>query len=225
MAATLVRTFVLYITVIISLRLMGKRQIGELQPGELVITILISECAAAPIQDLNRPVINGIMAILVLVILELLISAVALKWPVLRRLTDGHPVIIIRDGIIDQKALKNLRLSVNDLMEELRVQGYFFIQDIAFAIVETNGVLSVMLKPEKQTATAYMVNNVQPYVGMPCIVVNDGCYNKAGMSECGVNKDDIIKYLKNKRLKLKDVLLMTANEKKELIHIKKEAGI
>ncbi len=222
MAATLIRTIILYIIVIISLRLMGKRQIGEMQPGELVITILISECAAAPIQDLNRPIINGIIAIFVLVILELLISAIALKWPFARRAIDGHPLVIIRDGIIDQKALKNLRLSVNDLMEELRIQGYFFVQDIAFAIVETNGQLSVMPKPEKQPANASMVNNVQPYVGMPCIVVNDGSYNKEGMNERGISKEDIKKYIKNKRLKLKDILLMTANEKKEIVHIKKE---
>jgi len=190
MAATLIRTIILYFTVIISIRLMGKRQIGELQPGELVITILISECAAAPIQDLNRPIINGIMAILALVILELLISAIALKWPLARRAIDGHPLIVIRDGIIDQKALKNLRLSVNDLMEELRIQGYFFIQDIAFAIVETNGKLSIMLKPEKQPANASMVNNVQPYNGLPSIVVNDGSYNQQGIDEWNYKERD-----------------------------------
>ncbi len=222
MAATLIRTVILYITVIISLRLMGKRQIGEMQPGELVITILISECAAAPIQDLNRPIINGIMAILALVILELLISVISLKWPFARRAIEGHPLIIVRDGIIDQKALKSLRLSVNDLMEELRIQGYFFVQDVAFAIVETNGQLSVMPKPEKQPANASMVGNVQPYVGMPCIVVNDGRYNKEGMKECDISEKDIKKYLKNKRLELKNILLMTANEKKEFVHIKKE---
>jgi len=225
MAATLIRTIILYFTVIISIRLMGKRQIGELQPGELVITILISECAAAPIQDLNRPIINGIMAILALVILELLISAIALKWPLARRAIDGHPLIVIRDGIIDQKALKNLRLSVNDLMEELRIQGYFFIQDIAFAIVETNGKLSIMLKPEKQPANASMVNNVQPYNGLPSIVVNDGSYNQQGIDECGITKREIQKYLKNKRLELKNVLLMTVDEKKNILHIKKEVNL
>jgi len=225
MAATLIRTIILYFTVIISIRLMGKRQIGELQPGELVITILISECAAAPIQDLNRPIINGIMAILALVILELLISAIALKWPLARRAIDGHPLIVIRDGIIDQKALKNLRLSVNDLMEELRIQGYFFIQDIAFAIVETNGKLSIMLKPEKQPANASMVNNVQPYNGLTSIVVNDGSYNQQGIDECGITKREIQKYLKNKRLELKNVLLMTVDEKKNILHIKKEVNL
>lgn len=225
MAATLIRTIILYFTVIISIRLMGKRQIGELQPGELVITILISECAAAPIQDLNRPIINGIMAILALVILELLISAIALKWPLARRAIDGHPLIVIRDGVIDQKALKNLRLSVNDLMEELRIQGYFFIQDIAFAIVETNGKLSIMLKPEKQPANASMVNNVQPYNGLPSIVVNDGSYNQHGIDECGITKREIQKYLKNKRLELKNVLLMIVDEKKNILHIKKEVNL
>lgn len=222
MASTLIRTIILYIAVIISLRLMGKRQIGEMQPGELVITILISECAAAPIQDLNRPIINGIMAILSLVILELIISAIALKWPFARRVIDGHPLIIIREGNIDQKALKNLRLSVNDLMEELRVQGFFNVQDIAYAIVETNGKLSVMPKPEKQPANASMVNKVQKSGGLSCIVVNDGNYNNEGMTECGITKEEIDEYIKNQGLKLKNILLMTANEKKEFVHIKKE---
>ena len=152
MFVTLIRSVILYFTVILSLRLMGKRQIGELQPGELVVTIMISECAAAPIQDLDRPALNGIIAIFCLVILEVLLSVATLKLPWARRVLDGSPTFIIKNGVIDQKAMKALRLTIDDISESLRQQGVFDIREVAFALVETGGKLSVKKKSLKERA-------------------------------------------------------------------------
>lgn len=222
MAVTLARTIILYIVVILSLRLMGKRQIGELQPGELVITILISECAAAPIQDLNRPVINGIIAILVLVILELIISTVCLKWSFASKIIEGHSVIVIKNGVIDQKALKSLRLSVNELIESLRIEGYFYIEDIAYALVETNGALSVLQKADKQPVTASLLDKKPPFLGMEYIVINDGSINKQELNESGMNYDNITDYLKENNLKLSDVFLLTVDNHQNFKYVKKD---
>ena len=158
MAVTFIRAVILYICVVIALRLMGKRQIGEMQPKELVITILIAELAAIPMSDLNSPLINGVIAILTLIILEILLSVISLKSNSFRRILNGRPAIVINNGIIDQKALKNLRFTAEELMESLRQQDVFDINDVKYAIVETTGKLSVMLNADKQPVTPSDMN-------------------------------------------------------------------
>ena len=146
MMMPVIRTAVLYLVVILCMRIMGKRQVGELQPSELVVTILISELASIPMQDLNRPVTNGIIAIFVLVLLELLLSALSLKSILFRKLFDGKSAIIIKNGVIDQKMMKKLRVTIDDLLEGLRQAGSFSIEEVDFAIMETNGKISVQPK-------------------------------------------------------------------------------
>lgn len=222
MVVTLIRTVVFYIVVILSLRIMGKRQIGELQPGELVITILISECAAAPIQDLNRPVLNGIIAIFCLVILEVLLSVVTLKWPAMRRAIDGQPAVIIKNGTIDQKAMRKLRLSVDDLANNLRQQGVFNIADVAYAIVETDGNLSVMKKGAKEEVTAEMLDIKQKDEGLPCVVIGDGEIHKAALGLCEMNDADLHKLLKKTGVAQKDVFALITDKSGNYTMIKKE---
>ncbi len=210
MVITLIRASVLYLVVILALRLMGKRQIGELQPEELVITILISECAAAPIQDLNRPVINGIIAIFALVILEVFFSFVTLKSRRFRKLVDGTPAIVIEKGVINQKTMGALRLTVEDLLGTLRQKGYFNLEDILYCIVETDGNLSVLPTPAAATATAQMVGKVQDKQELPYVVISDGHFQDTSLALCGVTKQKIEKILKKEKTPLKDVFLMTA---------------
>ena len=145
MLSTVLRTVIMYFTIIIAIRLMGKRQIGDLQPSELVITILLSEIAAIPIEDTDAPIIYGILATVTLVILEILTSFTAMKSLNFRRIIYGRSAVIIENGTIDQKMLKKLRITVPDLMEVLRNQEVFDINEIAFAILETNGQMSVLL--------------------------------------------------------------------------------
>ena len=120
MLSTIIRTAVMYVFVTLAVRLMGKRQIGDLQPNELAITLLISEIAAIPLQDTNQPIINGIIAIFVLVVLEIIVSVAALKSFTVRRMMSGQSVVIIKNGLIDREAMKRVRLTTLDLIEHLR---------------------------------------------------------------------------------------------------------
>ena len=139
MAISAIRTVIIYIFIIAAMRIMGKRQLGELQPVELVVTLLISDLAAVPMQESGMPLLNGLIPIVVLVALELLLSGLMLKSSGFSKLISGNPIVIIRDGKLDQKALKRLRLTVEDLMETLRQQNAFDIREIEYAIAETNG--------------------------------------------------------------------------------------
>ncbi|MBO5020122.1 MAG: DUF421 domain-containing protein [Clostridia bacterium] len=132
---------------------MGKRQIGDMQPNELVITLLISEIAAIPLQDTSQPLLNGIVAIFMLVILEIVISVITLKNQYIRKIMNGKSIVVIKNGVIDQHAMKNVRMTVLDLIELLRGQNVFDISTVAFAVLEVNGNLSVLLKKENQPAT------------------------------------------------------------------------
>ncbi len=222
MVITLIRAVILYLVVILALRLMGKRQIGELQPEELVITILISECAAAPIQDLSRPVINGIIAIFTLVILEILFSFFTLKSARFRKVIDGAPTIVIKDGILQQKAMKDLRLTVEDLMNHLRQKGYFKLDDVAYCIVETDGNLSVLPTPKAATATAQMVGQISPDNGLPCIIVADGTVRKDSLVLCNLDLNFLQDILIKENTSLKDVFVLTADKNGNYTLITKE---
>lgn len=146
MSILFIRAVILYAVVIFVIRLMGKRQIGEMQPSELVITILISEVASLPLQDKSIPVLYAIIPLSVFVSFEIILSALSLKSPKLRSLMQGHEVIVIRNGKTDIKALRTLRMTVDDLEGALRQKDIFDVSEVAFAIFETNGKLSVLPK-------------------------------------------------------------------------------
>ena len=222
MFITIVRTVILYITVILAIRIMGKRQVGDLQPGELVITILVSEIAAIPIQDINQPVITGVIAIFTLVILEILISILSMKFQWTRKMVNGNSAVIIKDGKIDQKLMKKLRVTVLDLMEVLRGQNVFDLDQVAYAILETNGSLSVLLKPEHRNATTGDVNCELENDVMPSLVISDGIILKEGLKLAKATKATIMDTLKHNQTELKDVFLMTLDQSGSKTIIKKQ---
>ena len=222
MLSTVLRTVIMYFTIIIAIRLMGKRQIGDLQPSELVITILLSEIAAIPIEDTDAPIIYGILATVTLVILEILTSFTAMKSLNFRRIIYGRSAVIIENGTIDQKMLKKLRITVPDLMEVLRNQEVFDINEIAFAILETNGQMSVLLKPQFQTASVSDVKGKSQPTTMPCLIVSDGKLLTGAMKQYNITKEDVYKEVKTKRLSLKDVFLMTVDQNGKTTIVKKE---
>lgn len=217
------RTVILYILVIFAIRIMGKRQIGDMQPGELVITILISEIAAIPIQDLNQPVMTGVVAVFTLVFLEIAVSAITMKCLPLRRFFYGDSAIIIKDGVLDQKKLRSLRVTGPDLLEVLRGQQIFDINDVAYAILETNGQLSVMLKSGSQTATVDDLNGKHYDCRLPCLVISDGRFINDSLSICKMSKEKIMSKLKKEHLRIKDVFIMTCDSEGNFNIIKKEA--
>lgn len=201
---------------------MGKRQIGDLQPGELVITILISEIAAIPIQDLSQPILSGVFAILTLVFLEILISVLAMKIYPLRRFFYGTSAVVIKDGVIDQEKLKSLRITAPDLLEVLRNREIFDIRKVAIAILETNGQLSVMLKSEYQNATANDLKGIKTPPELPNIVVSDGTIIKDELIAANYTKKQVLNTLKKENIKLKEVFMMISDDKQNYSIIKKE---
>ncbi|MDD6807903.1 MAG: DUF421 domain-containing protein [Oscillospiraceae bacterium] len=147
------KTIILYFLVIACIRLMGKRQIGELQTSELVITLLISEVAAVPIQSDDRSIRSIIVPLLVLVLLEVIISFLNIKNKKIRYLLQGKPTIIISNGQLDKAALKRLRYSMDDVMEELRKKDIFDINEVEYAVTETDGTISALKKPDQREVT------------------------------------------------------------------------
>jgi len=148
-----IRTLILYIVIIAAIRLMGKRPVGELQPSELVITILISAVASVPVQDVTIPLSHGIIPILTLMAAEVIISAISQKNIRFRRMLSGNPVLVIKDGQFLQKAIRKLRLSTDDLLANLRLNGVFDLSQVSRAQVETNGQLSILLSPLDRPAS------------------------------------------------------------------------
>ena len=209
MTITLFRTLILYLLIIFSVRLMGKRQIGELQPSELVITILISNIASLPVENSEIPLIAGVVPILALVCFEVLVSAITLKSPAARRIVGGTPRVIIRDGVIDQRELRNLRFSVDDLMEELRIAGIFDLREVQMAVVETNGSISTALKPEAQPLTPRDLGQRVSPAPPPALVVNDGHLVPEGIRLSCKDRRWIEGYLQAQEVELREIFLMT----------------
>ena len=221
---SITRTAILYVAIIIVLRILGKRQIGEMQPNELVVTILISELAAIPMQDLSRPISNGLIPIFTLAILEILLSVIALKSKKARRAFNGKPVIIIQDGIIDQKKMNQMRLTIDDLTEDLRLAGIFNIKDVQFAVIETNGRLSVLQRANTFPVTVEQMNITVEEKALPSVIISDGKIQKENFTICGMNEKKLKNALNSRKLNAKDVFIMTADKNDEYVIIKKEEG-
>lgn len=222
MAVTLIRATILYVIIIFLIRLMGKRQIGELQPSELVITILISEIASIPMENNSVPIINSVVALFALVAYEILTSAAGLKSNKLRSVIQGHPVIVIRDGKIDAKALKKLRMTVNDLVSALRQKDVFEISQVSYAIFETNGKISVLLKPEYRNSSAadldiYPVDN-----GMPFAVVCDGEIIDETVKDSTFDISHVKKIIVSSKIPVEEILIMTVDSKGNVYIERKE---
>lgn len=219
---SIIRTVILYIVLMVSVRLMGKRQVGDMQPGELVVTILISEIATMPIQDIDEPIITSCMVIITLIAVEIFISFISMKNLKFRKLVNGGSAIVIKDGVIDQKLLKQLRLTVPDLMEVLRLQDVFDITEVSYAILETNGNLSVLLKPQNRQVTVKDAGLKPEADVIPMLIVSDGIIIKEGLKL--INKDEkfIQKILKIRKLDLKDIFLLTADRDGNYNLVKKD---
>lgn len=221
MITIIIRTILLYWFVILGVRLMGKRQIGDMQPNELVITLLISEIAAIPLQDTSQPIIDGIVAIFILVILEIVMSVLSLKCMTVRKFMNGKSVVIIKNGVIDQTAMQRVRLTVLDLIELLRGQDVFDVSDVAFAVLEVNGDLSVLLKTEKQPATVKDLNIKRKDEALPLPVISDGKIIKESLEALEIDLNHINKKLKANKLKINEVFLMTLDRYNNINIIKK----
>ena len=222
MAITAIRTVIIYIFIIAAMRIMGRRQLGELQPIELVVTLLISDLAAVPMQESGMPLINGLIPILILVALELLFSGLMLKSSLFSRLISGTPIVVVSKGKLDQKALKKLRLTSEDLMESLRMQNVFDLQEIEYAIAETNGKISVFKNPEFRSPTCSDLSVVPPDNGMPVVAVSDGHISDWALSICEVDHGWVERTLADNACTLEDVFLLTVDRSRNYFIVRKE---
>lgn len=223
MIVTLIRGLILYVAVIICMRFMGKRQLGELQPTELVITILLSEIAAIPMQDNEIPMINSILAVALLVSLEIINSVIIMKNTKIRYLLQGKPAVVIKDGKIDQKKLKKLRFTGDDILDQLRQKDIFDINEVQYAVIETNGSLSVMKNPEDETPTVSMLGLRADKRGIPILAVNDGRYIDTAIDESEeISKAQVEKILKKEKTAVDDVLIMLIDKYENYTIIKKD---
>jgi uncharacterized membrane protein YcaP (DUF421 family) len=222
MIIVFLRAIILYILIIFCVRLMGKRQLGELQPSELVITIMLSNIATLPIQDINLPMLMGVIPILTLVSLDVIISAISLRSRTVRRWVCGSPKIIIKDGVINQKIMKELRFSIDDLMESLRTCNVFDISEVQYAIVETTGNINVYQKFENQNCTPEILNIKGESKNPPQLIVDDGKILPNSLELIGFSESWLQEVLKSKKIALKDIFLMTADDSGSVNIIKKE---
>lgn len=220
MIITIIRTLILYVFVTLAIRLMGKRQIGEMQPNELVVTLLISEIAAIPLQDTSQPILDGIVAIFMLVILEIIVSVLTMKCMLFRKLMSGKSAVIIKNGVIDQQAMRSVRMTVLDLVELLRGQDVFDISTVAFAVLEVNGNLSVLLKTSEQTATVGDLNIKKEKATLPLPVISDGRLIKESLKALEIEEKDIKTILKANKTEVSKVFLMSMDRYKNSTLIK-----
>lgn len=220
MIITITRTIVLYIFVTLGIRLMGKRQIGEMQPNELVVTLLISEIAAIPLQDTSQPILNGVVAIFMLVILEIIISVITMKSLYVRKIMNGKSAVIIKNGVIDQNMMRQVRMTVLDLVELLRGQNVFDISTVAYAVLEVNGNLSVLLKSSEQPVTVKDIDIKKEKATLPLPVISDGKIIRESLDALEISEEDIKSTVKKNSTDIKDVFLMTMDRYGETSLIK-----
>ena len=216
------RTIIIYLCVLFAMRLMGKRQLGELQPEELVSTILISNLASISIESEEVPITSSLIPLFLIAALELLGSVLSFRSQKFFNFLSGRPKTVILDGQIDQKALRMLRLTTADLMEALRQKDVFRIEDVQYAIAETNGTLSVLLKPEKRVPVAEELNVTIPDDGLPCIVISDGRIITSAFKDCGMTMKKLQTHIKKSGLELKDILIMEIDRSGNTTIIKRD---
>ena len=189
MVTAFVRTILLYFIIMLGLRLMGKRQIGELEPTELVLTMLISDLAAVPMQDFGIPLLNGVVPIVTLLALSMLLSYGCMRSIRLRRLVCGSPTTLIKDGQLQQAAMRANRFTLDELIEALRSQGVTDLTTVKYAILETDGQLSVLLYPAEQPATPKQLGRaVKDDLFLPQVLINDGRVLDGGLAYRGLTR-------------------------------------
>lgn len=203
MFIVLLRTIFLYSLVILVIRLMGKRQIGELQPYEFVITIMISDLAALPMQDTRLPLILGIIPIITLLFIKIVLSFIQLKSQRIRKILDGEPCILISRGKIDYDVLKKQQINLDELMEEIRLAGYFNLSEIEFGILENNGQMSFLTTKD---------NPANSKVKLPVIYVLDGKVNNNSLTTSNKSYDWIVSQLKKHNIDSIDNVLIAMTD-------------
>ena len=224
MATAFVRTVILYFLIMIGLRLMGKRQIGELEPGELVLTMMISDLATVPMQDFGIPLLAGVIPILTLLSLSLLLSQLSLRSVRMRELLCGRPVVLIDNGVLNQRAMAENRYTLDELLEELRQQGYAGLEDVKYAVLENSGKLSVLPCASSKPPPARDLGlKVEDSVSLPLVLINDGRVIDRNLTAAGRDRAWLGNALRSHGLSVpEEAFLLTADRQGTVVCVPKE---
>ena len=226
MATAFFRTVILYLLLIAGLRLSGKRQIGELEPIELVLTLLISDLASVPMQDFALPLFNGVIPIITLIALSTLFSAISLRNVRFLDLVCGQPALVIVDGKLRQETMRRNRLTLDELFEQLRGQGITDLSDVKYAVLETNGRLSVLPRSPLQPVTPEQLGlDVQDNVFLPIILINDGRVLTDNLRQTGRDDRWLAQELHRQGIaRSQDVFLLSVDQHGTVVCLRKEAA-
>ncbi|MCH5184834.1 MAG: DUF421 domain-containing protein [Oscillospiraceae bacterium] len=226
MSIFMIRTLILYLIVVFSMRLMGKRQIGELQPSELVVAIMISDLAAVPMQAIDIPLLSGVIPVLTLIVAEIFMSFLSMKSSLARKILTGEPSIIIYKGHINEHEMRKLRFDINDLLEELRMNNYPDISEIAYAVLETNGEISIIPKNDAKNITVGDLKNGIGPENFPCMLISDGILNREELDRSGKTEKWLMRELRKFRVyDIKDVFICSFSDNKLFVQKKGENDV
>ena len=218
MSIVVIRTVILYFTVLFAIRIMGKSELSKMSPFQMVIIFMIAELAAIPIESPQVSLLTGVLAILSLLFLQVLISFISLKSESFRLFVSGRPSVLIDRGKINIKEMKRLRISVSDLMEQLRIGNAPSLGDVEYAVLESNGSLSIILKPEKNPVTPSDMNMASGDSYLPVTVISDGILYRSVLKKKGISEKKLLKELSSHNLSLPEVFLAYYDEK-ETLHV------
>ncbi|MDE7330061.1 MAG: DUF421 domain-containing protein [Clostridia bacterium] len=199
MALIFIRTAIIFLVLLLIMRLMGKSQIGEMQPFEFVISLVIAELACIPMADSSIPLLYGIIAIVTIFILHEIVWLLELWFKPVKSVISGKPSVVINKNGIDEFQLKKNNLDVSDLIESMRVAGYFNLDDVYYGLYEANGSFSALEKEEKASQS------------LSLMLIDRGKADKQNLARCGFGTDELNEFLKKQNAKLKDVVVMTVN--------------
>ncbi len=217
-----IRTIIVYFFVVLAFRMLGKRQIGELEPSELVVAIVISEVAALPIQDASQPLINSLVAIFLLIILEVVVSFGAYKSFAVRKVIFGTPSVFYEKGKINQKEMEKQRFNLNDLMECVRNTGATSLSEVDFVIMETNGNVSVIPTSQSRPVNTKDLDVKATPTYLSYVIIDNGSINYNNLKRIGMNEKQLKGRLRPYNVEAKDVFCMTATRSGEVVIIPKE---
>lgn len=212
MTITFIRAVIIYITVITAMRIMGKRQIGELKPHELVITVLVSQVASIPLEDNSMPLANMFVPILIFVSFEIIVSVISMKSLNFRNLIQGRPMFVIRNGQLNEKQMKRLRLTVDDLIDAIRQKDVFDISTVQDAVIETNGSISVLQKAEESPVTPKQLKLSVDESSTPVAIIIDGKPVTEYFSSEKIKNSKIELVLNNEKKDIKNIMLLTIDD-------------
>ena len=223
MILSYVRTAILYLILIASIRLLGKRQIGQMEPSEFVVTMLVANLASIPMQDEGIPLFTGIVPILTVLGAELLLSAAAMGSIRLRRLLCGKPVILIENGRILQKNLRSTRITADELTGHLRLKEVLDLNTVQYAILETNGNLSVFLYPSAQPASAKAAGIPTAKQSLPVTIIDDGRLLKKNLNLAKKDENWVNRVLKSRHSTIEKTFILTVDSQDHIFWLEKEA--